>query len=179
MFTKSSWQIWNTATRWSIHDYALSQQTHQKGCRHSDSITKSPSPLPLSASCIISYPHLVYVLEKTEDTGRSTSHQFCVSSCMLFTQDTPCYLDICGNPVWPGTFYARYCTMRSLSWQGNLCQIHCSKHLPWKKKEKKWLSSHLRAPRSMQVTQNVDKNMDKLEALLILQLLLKHLLAKS
>ena len=44
-FAKSSWQIWNTAARRSVHDCALSQQTHQKGCRHSDSFITSSPPL--------------------------------------------------------------------------------------------------------------------------------------
>lgn len=119
-----------SATRGSIRDCALSQQTHQKGCRHwLIHPLKSPSPLPLPAPRSISYPHPVYAAEKTEDTRSSTSHHSSVSHPALFS---PKILpNICGKPVCLGTHKARSCTVRSLSWQGNRWQIHCSKHLSW------------------------------------------------
>lgn len=86
----------------SIHDCALSQQTHQKGCRHwLIHPLKSPSPLPLPAPRIISYPHPVYVVEKTEDTQSSTSHHSSVSHPAHFSPNI--FPNICGKPVWLGT----------------------------------------------------------------------------
>jgi len=105
---------------------------------------KPPPPLPPPAPHIASYPRPAYILWKPEDAGRRASHDSSASHPARFSPKVP--PSISGNPVWPGTFEARYCTARSLSWQGNWCQIHCSKYLPWYKEGKEMAVAALSSP---------------------------------
>lgn len=167
-------------TERSVRDCALSPQTHQKECRHSDLFIASSPPPP--RLCITHHFLSTPSLCTGDDRRCGKKHmapQFRVSSRMLFTQDTP-------KQSWKSwkSFGMRHfkqgTVQREILAGGEIgAKFTAASTCLGGKKEKKWLLLLLVTARSMQVTQNITKSIEKTQSSAHIQLLLTHRLAKS
>lgn len=171
--TKSNCQIQNTATTRSVHNWALSQQTHRKGCRHPDSFITSNLPLLFLHLHHTSFPTHIQSMYQRSKMTQEAAHHTTVLCLISHTRYPQISVDMFGlEHLKQGTVQRGVSACR-----GTGAKFTAASTCLGEKKANKWLLLHFVAPRSMQVTQNVGKSMAKAKALLVL--LLKHLLAKS